>query len=101
MAAKFSLTFTTDLNPVLIKPRAMLSGLPRVESLLLSAPLCQHEDGVQRKTGPNKVNRGLAQLLRLNKLQALPVEPLIYRKGSGYGSPEEDGRSGGGGFDVA
>ncbi|KAK2856499.1 hypothetical protein Q5P01_005234 [Channa striata] len=33
----------------------MLSGLPRVESLLLSAPLSQQQDGVRRQMGPNKV----------------------------------------------
>lgn len=52
MAAKFSLTFKADLYPLLLELQAMLSGLSRVESSLLSAPLCQHQDRVQRKTEP-------------------------------------------------
>lgn len=63
MAVKFSITFNTDLSPVSLKLQAMLSGLPRVESLPLSSPLC-NQDGVQRKTGPNKVSRGLADFVR-------------------------------------
>lgn len=78
MAAKFSLTFIPDLSWVLLKLRAVLSALHRLEPLLLSSPRCQHQDGVQRKTGAKRgQQRAFHSLWGLNKPWALPVEPLI------------------------
>ena len=62
MATNFYLTFPADLSPA--RGCAVRLSLPERESLLLSAPVCKRQDEVRRKPRPNKVRRGLEQLMR-------------------------------------